>query len=141
MLSKYLDMPSLLSWLAQRQHVPEGGLAGRSNKLVDGCYSHWIGGCWPLVEAACRDQKATPRLFNREALARYILCCCQGEKGGLRDKPSKYAAHHFTPPHASALPSADNNLQTPGCIPHALRPSRPQLSTASLPLRGNELHE
>lgn len=92
MLNQYLDMPSLLSWLAQRQHVPEGGLAGRSNKLVDGCYSHWIGGCWPLIEAACRNHKTTPRLFNREGMARYILCCCQGERGGLRDKPSKYVS-------------------------------------------------
>lgn len=27
-----------------------GGFKGRSNKLVDGCYSWWVGGCFPLVD-------------------------------------------------------------------------------------------
>ena len=27
--------------------------------------------------------------YHREGLIRYILCCCQGESGGLRDKPGK----------------------------------------------------
>lgn len=88
MFEKYLNLPSLVAWLTARQHAPEGGLAGRSNKLVDGCYSHWIGGCWSLVEAACRQGNSTPSLFNREGLIRYILCCCQADRGGLRDKPS-----------------------------------------------------
>jgi hypothetical protein len=28
-----------------------GGFKGRTNKLVDGCYSWWIGGAFPLLEA------------------------------------------------------------------------------------------
>lgn len=40
-----------MSWLSARQNAPEGGLSGRTNKLVDGCYSLWAGGCWPLLEA------------------------------------------------------------------------------------------
>ena len=28
-------------------------------------------------------------LFDADALSRYILCCCQDVKGGLRDKPTK----------------------------------------------------
>lgn len=27
-----------------------GGFKGRTNKLVDGCYSWWVGGCVALVE-------------------------------------------------------------------------------------------
>lgn len=27
-----------------------GGFRGRTNKLVDGCYSWWVGGCVGLVE-------------------------------------------------------------------------------------------
>lgn len=27
-----------------------GGFRGRTNKLVDGCYSWWVGGCVALVE-------------------------------------------------------------------------------------------
>lgn len=89
-------MPVLISWLSARQYAPEGGFSGRTNKLVDGCYSHWVGGCWPLIEAALgQSGSATPTeharrrsLYSREGLIRYILSCCQAEVGGLRDKPS-----------------------------------------------------
>jgi hypothetical protein len=27
-----------------------GGFRGRTNKLVDGCYSWWVGGCFALLE-------------------------------------------------------------------------------------------
>lgn len=93
-----LDLPSLLSWLSSRQYAPEGGFAGRTNKLVDGCYSHWVGGCWPLIQAALNGptsaeeltaEATVTSLYSKEALTRYILCCCQAQTGGLRDKPSK----------------------------------------------------
>lgn len=86
---------------------------------MDGCYSHWVGGCWPLIEAALaggaaataaggggyapplgHDQPGhkhklplTSRsLYSREGLIRYIMCCCQDQtkRGGLRDKPGRY---------------------------------------------------
>jgi protein farnesyltransferase subunit beta len=93
-----LDLPSLLSWLSSRQYAPEGGFAGRTNKLVDGCYSHWVGGCWPLIQASfngpsspqdVRSNPAIQSLYSKEGLTRYILSCCQAPTGGLRDKPSK----------------------------------------------------
>lgn len=89
-LPKYLDLHSLTHWLSSRQASPEGGYNGRTNKLVDGCYSHWVGGCWPILEAA-----TVTGIWNRTALARYILCAAQEKKGGLRDKPGKPAdAYH-----------------------------------------------
>lgn len=97
-ITKYLNINSLARWLSARQYAPEGGFAGRTNKVVDGCYSHWIGGCWPLLEAALRgprlDADTAPselpkRMFSTEGLTRYILGCCQASTGGLRDKPSK----------------------------------------------------
>ncbi|MCJ1427287.1 CAAX farnesyltransferase (FTase) subunit beta [Sticta canariensis] len=104
MISKYLDVSILISWLSARQYAPEGGFAGRTNKLVDGCYSHWVGGCWPLLEAAINGPQPNEglknsfdsrSLFSREGLIRYILSCCQAENGGLRDKPLKPAdAYH-----------------------------------------------
>ncbi|MCJ1270655.1 CAAX farnesyltransferase (FTase) subunit beta [Lobaria immixta] len=104
MIPKYLDVSILISWLSARQYAPEGGFAGRTNKLVDGCYSHWVGGCWPLLEAAVRNPQSNAGLiktfnsgsfFSREGLIRYILCCCQAENGGLRDKPLTHAdAYH-----------------------------------------------
>lgn len=90
---RYLDMHNLVRWLSARQYAPEGGFSGRTNKLVDGCYGHWVGGCWPLLQAAMgADTDSFPgrsSLFSKEGLIRYILCCCQNEHGGLRDKPGK----------------------------------------------------
>lgn len=99
-VSRYMDIPLLLSWLSARQYAPEGGFSGRTNKLVDGCYSHWVGGCWPLLQAALNGtqslsqpvQPSVGSLYSREGLTRYILACCQSKRGGLRDKPGKYVA-------------------------------------------------
>ncbi len=90
MSSRYLDLPLLISWLAARQYAPEGGFSGRTNKLVDGCYSHWVGGCWPLITAALNGPQSNHNLdsfYSEELLIRYIMACCQAEGGGLRDKP------------------------------------------------------
>lgn len=39
-----IDLDSLQRWLVNRQMQLEGGFQGRTNKLVDGCYSFWQGG-------------------------------------------------------------------------------------------------
>lgn len=117
MLHKYLNLPKLIGWLSARQYSPEGGFSGRTNKLVDGCYSTWVGGCWALVEGALNgaqkgededdddasvDGKKTERgrgivgsLWSRDGLVKYILACCQYPEGGLRDKPGKYGYPFF----------------------------------------------
>ncbi|KAG8211468.1 CaaX farnesyltransferase beta subunit [Trichophyton interdigitale] len=93
---RYIDLPSLISWLSARQYAPEGGFSGRTNKLVDGCYSHWVGGCWPLIQQALSDPEPLSALYSREGLTRYILNCCQSQHGGLRDKPGKHVDSHHT---------------------------------------------
>ncbi|EFJ52997.1 hypothetical protein VOLCADRAFT_85812 [Volvox carteri f. nagariensis] len=45
LVSSTLDVPRLLHWLGSI----EGGFNGRTNKLVDGCYSFWQGGIFPLL--------------------------------------------------------------------------------------------
>lgn len=57
-LSQHILMPSinlksLLRWLTQMQgtEIELGGFKGRTNKLVDGCYSWWCGGSFALLEA------------------------------------------------------------------------------------------
>lgn len=47
-----INYSSLLRWLTQMQgvEIELGGFKGRTNKLVDGCYSWWVGGCVVLVE-------------------------------------------------------------------------------------------
>ncbi|KAL5228190.1 hypothetical protein ABZP36_016455 [Zizania latifolia] len=44
-----LDLPSLIDWVAFRQGV-ECGFQGRTNKLVDGCYSFWQGAAVALTQ-------------------------------------------------------------------------------------------
>lgn len=103
-IASHMDLPLLLSWLSARQYAPEGGFSGRTNKLVDGCYSHWVGSCWPLIQSALdghpqsasAPSKTIGSLFSHEGLARYILSCCQHPYGGLRDKPGKHADSYHT---------------------------------------------
>ncbi len=54
-----INTDSLLRWLVQMQgnYVDLGGFRGRTNKLVDGCYSWWVGGCFPLVEGLLELEK------------------------------------------------------------------------------------
>jgi protein farnesyltransferase subunit beta len=46
-----LDLPALRGWLARRQMAYEGGFSGRTNKLVDGCYSFWQGGATAIASS------------------------------------------------------------------------------------------
>lgn len=108
-----LHIPSLISWLSSQQHAPESGFAGRTNKLVDGCYSHWVGGCWALISEALNPASTSAErpvdLWSRSGLARYILCCCQSMRsGGLRDKPSKFADSYHTCYVLAGLSAAQN---------------------------------
>ncbi|POR34414.1 Protein farnesyltransferase subunit beta [Tolypocladium paradoxum] len=123
---RYLHVPRLLSWLSARQYAPEGGCSGRTNKLVDGCYSHWVGGCWPLIEATLNGpegpatepadhppMQANDSFFSRNALIRYILCCAQdlSARGGMRDKPSKYSDAYHTCYVLSGLSTAQHDCR------------------------------
>ena len=47
------------------QETPEGGFAGRTNKLVDACYSWWVGGCWSLIEAYAERPATAHSIWNR----------------------------------------------------------------------------
>ena len=103
-----IDLAALTQWLSGRQMSFEGGFSGRSNKLVDGCYSFWQGGAVAIVSAihAIFDKKGKMDhdqdpwlsgffdqskllLLDEGMLERYILLCAQEITGGLRDKPSK----------------------------------------------------
>ncbi|KAK3316279.1 terpenoid cyclases/protein prenyltransferase alpha-alpha toroid [Apodospora peruviana] len=65
-IPRSLDVPRLISWLSARQYAPEGGFSGRTNKLVDGCYSHWVGGCFPLIEACLSTPAADARTSSND---------------------------------------------------------------------------
>ena len=121
--NQQLDIESLTQWLTSRQMAYEGGFSGRSNKLVDGCYSFWQGGAVAIVSAVHSsppsskvgtatepedpwlsgtvDQDAL--LMDEGMLERYILLCAQDVTGGLRDKPSKRRDFYHTCYNLSGL--------------------------------------
>ncbi|CAH8875517.1 unnamed protein product [Trichobilharzia szidati] len=80
--SDLINLPRLLRWASHRQMATEGGFQGRTNKLVDSCYSFWQGAVFQIVEEllwlsgdpALND---TDTLYNPSALQEYILLCCQ----------------------------------------------------------------
>ncbi|KAH7619658.1 hypothetical protein Ndes2526B_g06641 [Nannochloris sp. 'desiccata'] len=47
-----VDIHRLSAWAARMQGWMEGGFMGRTCKLVDGCYSLWQGGIFPLLAQA-----------------------------------------------------------------------------------------
>jgi protein farnesyltransferase subunit beta len=83
-----VDARALARWLRARQMRVEGGFSGRTNKLVDACYSFWQG-------AACRIAPGAG--FREEPAANYVLRCAQSEPGGgCRDKPGMDPDNYHT---------------------------------------------
>jgi protein farnesyltransferase subunit beta len=107
-----LDLPRLTEWVVQRQMPVEGGFQGRTNKLVDGCYSFWQGSIFPLLDMVLvnPDMYATEPdgdileawneedgswLMDQRALQLYNLVAAQA-LAGLRDKPSAKPDYYHT---------------------------------------------
>lgn len=55
-----IDANAALRWTVLQQGGPieGGGFRGRTNKLVDGCYSWWVGGGAPVAEELVRREKS-----------------------------------------------------------------------------------
>ncbi|ONH68155.1 Protein farnesyltransferase subunit beta [Cyberlindnera fabianii] len=91
-LHRVIKLEPLIEWVTARQMKLEGGFSGRSNKLVDGCYSYWVGGAVPILEVLTGSE-----IMSRASLQNYILTCCQNDQyGGLRDKPPMNADFYHT---------------------------------------------
>lgn len=88
------NLDTLIRWTCNQQYQLEGGLAGRSNKLVDACYSFWVGGVFAMLETII--ELPTASLFSRIGLKSYILRCSQHKFGGFRDKPGKGVDYYHT---------------------------------------------
>ena len=108
------NLPALLRWLTNKQLSDEGGFCGRSNKLVDSCYSYWQGAVFPLIHSHLEASLSCDKshrgddfktraqnkkivnnrelsqnwIYDCEALQDYILNQCQTSSGLLRDKPT-----------------------------------------------------
>jgi len=87
-----INVEKLMEWCSARQYNEEMGLCGRGNKLVDGCYSFWVGSTAAMIEATTGVE-----CINKQALRKYILNCCQSTTGiSLRDKPGKNGDFYHT---------------------------------------------
>ncbi|GAA5946877.1 hypothetical protein JCM3775_000934 [Rhodotorula graminis] len=124
-----LDVRALLRWSASLQAMPieGGGFRGRTNKLVDGCYSWWGGGLLPIVESLLSEGEGEGddddgveerELYDRTALQQYITLVAQAPSGGLRDKPGKPADAYHTCYNLSGAASAQH---APRVSPRARR--------------------
>ncbi|KAH7925777.1 terpenoid cyclases/Protein prenyltransferase [Leucogyrophana mollusca] len=126
-----INYRTLVRWLTQMQGSESelGGFKGRTNKLVDGCYSWWVAGCFSLLASQgigggqghdTRQSGSTTddetwddvddSLWNRTALQQYILCAGQHPNGGLRDKPPKVADAYHTLYCLAGLSAAQHNV-------------------------------
>lgn len=88
-----IDVDSALRWnaLMQGEASEAGGFRGRSNKLVDGCYSWWVGGSFPVLEELHRRQtEAKEGKSNGTGQAKIVLVDDDGEDEWA-DEPSMQA--------------------------------------------------
>eukprot|EP00002_Diphylleia_rotans_P022540 TRINITY_DN4414_c0_g1_i1.p1 TRINITY_DN4414_c0_g1~~TRINITY_DN4414_c0_g1_i1.p1 ORF type:complete len:308 (+),score=41.17 TRINITY_DN4414_c0_g1_i1:163-1086(+) len=121
-----LDVENLLYWLSRRQMILEGGFQGRTNKLVDGCYSFWQAAPFAILDDLLvskgfqidnQQVSQTPDsstsagswFFDQGALQEYVLLCCQEDDGGLKDKPEKYRDFYHTCYCLSGVSIAQHN--------------------------------
>ena len=85
-----IDIKSFILWLKLRQMIKEGGFNGRTNKLVDSCYSFWQGSIFNMLIMNDKDLSYDSELlYDQLSLQVYILFFYLNKKGGLIDKPGK----------------------------------------------------
>ncbi|TIB08564.1 hypothetical protein E3P92_03720 [Wallemia ichthyophaga] len=125
-LNTTFDLDGLIRWSVHMQGLKTelGGFRGRTNKLVDGCYSWWLGGSFSLFEywQLAVDSKDEDNedddwvdeegcLYDREALQGYVLNAAQNPKGGLRDKPGKNSDTYHTAYNISGLSASQHYIK------------------------------
>ena len=108
-----VDFKRLAHWAAMRQMKIEGGFQGRTNKLVDSCYSFWVGALFPLLSAQLSKDPSSPKcdtnLFDRESLQDYLLYCSQYYSGGFTDRPGNSSDYYHTCYSLSGLSLAQHS--------------------------------
>ncbi|XP_066279849.1 protein farnesyltransferase subunit beta-like [Branchiostoma lanceolatum] len=129
---RLIDTKSLLRWTVNRQMRLEGGFQGRTNKLVDGCYSFWQAGTLPLLHRVLMmegDEALSKEswMFHQGALQEYVLICCQFISGGLIDKPGKARDFYHTCYCLSGLSIAQHFIGGKYNHSHVMGPARNEL--------------
>ncbi|CAM9480395.1 unnamed protein product, partial [Ectocarpus sp. 8 AP-2014] len=65
------DLEGLRHWLCARQMRAEGGFQGRTNKLVDGCYSFWQGGAVAILDYVTAGRES--EVSHRDSSGRLLV--------------------------------------------------------------------
>lgn len=88
---EFVDVSKLIYWLGNKQKEFYGGFCGRTNKLVDSCYSFWQASVFNILkEYNSKFSFEKNLLYDQTKLQKYLLYCCQGKnEGGFKDKPGK----------------------------------------------------
>ena len=116
--TKAVDELRLVQWAVARQDRELGGFQGRTGKLVDGCYSFWLGGLFELLAkwggfclSAEPEGRADNLLFDQYALQEFLLVCCQCApgSGGMLDKPDTFADLYHTCYDLAGLAAAQSS--------------------------------
>eukprot|EP00741_Cyanophora_paradoxa_P021298 tig00021348_g20558.t1 len=81
-----VDRARLLRWAAGRQMRLEGGFHGRTNKLVDSCYSYWQGALFPILHV-----EAAPETARRGAEAEEAEGEGEEQGGGWEEEEEEEA--------------------------------------------------
>ena len=123
-----VDIPMLVRWATSLQgSLPYegGGMRGRTNKLVDGCYGWFCGGgLMTLLEMLTEDEATDATtsdswstvsderssFWDRSALRTYILAVAQIPRGGLCDKPGKRPDAYHTCYNLSGLSLCEHRV-------------------------------
>lgn len=104
-----------MEWLSQRQ-TEFGGFNGRTNKLIDSCYSFWVGSVFNIVNDyfGGKASQDSHLLYLEVDLQKYIIFYCQDlKRGGLCDKPGKNRDIYHT---CYALSGLSASQQLSGCL-------------------------
>jgi len=77
------DLNKIIRWITSKQDQFSGGFCGRTNKLVDSCYSWWIGSAAKSISTHLK----IPDFWDPDGIDNYTLNCAQVHSGGFRDSP------------------------------------------------------
>ncbi len=113
-----LDLDRMLRWAANMQFALEGGFCGRTQKLVDGCYSFWIGGLFPMLHYA-------------KAMVRAQVVDGNAAKPGTSGSSSSSDSVSPSQPPLSSMTSA--NLSRLGSMPSHISASGSTFTSFSSP--------
>ncbi|KAJ5082166.1 geranylgeranyl transferase type 2 subunit beta [Penicillium argentinense] len=75
------------AWLSERQ-VDNGGFNGRPEKLVDACYTWWVGSSLAMIDRL--------HWIDRKKLSAFVLQCQDPENGGFADRPGNMVDVYHT---------------------------------------------